>query len=337
MRKIRELNTDIYVLEQDNSSISLLQSPSRIPLSKLKSNSGPIRGIINCSYFTTTYVLGRNQGDLFNDAPDQDFWSVVIRKDGSYGCEKYTSADERYDIVAGFSPAVVLIKNGQEVELISNAISGAKARLTSVNPNTAFGIKKDGKAILIVNEGRSKNDAGLTGRQLRMIIKKYYDLDLLVLLDGGGSTEMIYNGKIVNTLTDGHERTMFNGIAFIDGEEKPMIIEPVKRDESVNQLKVLVDNLRVRSNHSTAGDVIGYVQKDGIYNNLDTRYMDNVYEWYKIGENQWIANDSREQWIERLDKKESEEVKQLKEENIRLNKEIEKLNEKIKNAISYLE
>lgn len=244
MKKFREFNTDIFIMEQTNEDIWLLQSNKRYPLSKLFSTEGPVKAIINCSYFTSTYVLGRNQGDLYNDAPDQDFYSVVVRKDGTYGCKKYMSYDERDNIVAGFSPAVVLIKDGKDVELISGAISNARSRLTTINPNTAFGYKKDGKAILIVNEGRSSSDTGLTGRQLREAIKKHYDLDLLVLLDGGGSTELIVDGKIVNTLSDGAERPMFNGLAFVNSPNKP----EVKPNKEIDELKQEIDILKDKIN-----------------------------------------------------------------------------------------
>ena len=119
MRKIREQGTNIYIEEQNDSSISLLQSASRMPLSSLYKSVKDTRAIINCSYFTSDYVLGRNQGNMFNEAPDQDFWSVVIRADGSYNVGVFPSFEERDNIVAGFSPAVVLIKDGENVELLS--------------------------------------------------------------------------------------------------------------------------------------------------------------------------------------------------------------------------
>ena len=334
MKKFREYNTNIYVEEQGTSKISLLQSPNKVALSKFFSNDGEVRAITNCSYFTSSYVLGRNQGDMYNEAPDQDFYSVVIRKDGTYGCGKYMSWDERDNIVAGFSPAVVLIKDGKDVELISNAISGAKSRLTSKNPNTAFGIKKDGKAILIVNDGRVSSSTGMTGRELRTAIKKYYNLDLLVLLDGGGSTELIIDKKIVNVLSDGSQRPMFNGLAFIGGkgaQEQDMadIIKPVKRDESKDQLEVIASNLRVRETPTTSGKVVGHAELNGIYNNLEQKKT-TQYTWYRIGTNQWIADNG--EWLKLLPKKEDDKdkkIKQLTEEISTLTEKINTLNKEI--------
>ena len=225
--KYRYKDTDIYVYEQGDQKISLLQASTKYPLSKFYSEEGVVDAMVNCSYFTNDYVLGRNQGDTFDDAPDQDFYSVVIRADGSYRCDKLASWEERDGITAGFSPSVVLIKDGADCELTSGAISDAKARLTNKNPNTAFGVKKDGKAILVVNSGRLAQSTGLTGRELREFLKMQYDLDLLVLLDGGGSSEMIVNGSIVNMLSDGAERKMFNALAFVDNKATQYAFLPV--------------------------------------------------------------------------------------------------------------
>lgn len=228
MQTYRYLNTDIYVEEQGETKISLLQSSSMYPLSKFYSEEGIAKAVTNCSYFTTSYVLGRNQGDTYNEAPDQDFYSVVVRNDNSYRCDILASWEERDGIVAGFSVPVVLIKNGTDVELTSSAITDSKSRLSTRNPNTAFGFLKNGKAILVVNTGRLSNSTGLTGRELRTFLKTKYDLDLLVLLDGGGSTEMILDGKIVNALSDGSERKMWNGLAFVDSKATQYATLPVR-------------------------------------------------------------------------------------------------------------
>lgn len=228
MEKFRYLDTNVYIVKQGESKISLLQSKDKYPLSKFYSESGEVYAMTNCSYFTSTYVLGRNQGDTLNDAPDQDFYSVVIRADGSYRCDKLASWEERDGVVAGFSPSVVLIKDGEDVELLSGAITDAKSRLTTKNPNTAFGVKKDGEAILVVNSGRLAYSKGLTGKELRTFLKERFDLDLLVLLDGGGSSELIVNGNIQNQLSDGKERAMFNALAFIDETPSQDAILPLR-------------------------------------------------------------------------------------------------------------
>lgn len=62
---------------------------------------------------------------------------------------------------------------------------------------------------------------------------------------------------------------------------------PVVRDNSVNQIEVLVDNLNVRADSSINSSILGYIKK-GIYNYSDI--IINDYHWYKIDAG-WIAYD----------------------------------------------
>lgn len=117
--------------------------------------------------------------------------------------------------------------------------------------------------------------------------------------------------------------------------ETPKIVNPVERDETTDQLKVLVDSLRVRTGHSTKDSVLGFVQKNAIYNYYET-YNDNTYTWYRIGDNQWIADNG--EWLEiyvAVDYKQMceallEEIKHLKETNSNLANENLTLKDKLK-------
>ena len=213
----RHLNTDIHIYKQGNETMRLLQSDTRYPLSAFYTNEGITKAIINCSFFNGDIVLGRNQGDLFNNTHDQSgFYDMVILKNNSYVLKPMASWDYQFnsDVVAGFSPAAILIQDSADVELISSAIVD-NSKITARNPQTALGYV-DNKFIFIVSEGRNSNDTGLTGIELRSYIKTLYpSIEMLVLLDGGGSSEMIVNGEIVNYLSDGSERAMLNGLAMI--------------------------------------------------------------------------------------------------------------------------
>ena len=223
--KYRYSNTDIHVYEDRISNLRLLQADRLYPLSKYYLNDGDIACITNCSYFTSKYVLGRNQGDLYNNTHDQEgFYDLVILKDSTYRLGNFKSWDYQSNVYAGFSVASVLIKDGQDAELISGAIEN-DGKISTTNPQTALGLMKDGMAILIVVDGRTSENKGLSGFKLREFIKTKYTLDLLVQLDGGGSSEMIVDGKIVNMPSDGKERKMFNGLAFLKKEEEPKQIE----------------------------------------------------------------------------------------------------------------
>lgn len=84
---------------------------------------------------------------------------------------------------------------------------------------------------------------------------------------------------------------IYNPVEFTNEGVTPT----VERNINVNQLKVVTTSLRVRKNHSTKSDIIGYAKVNGIYNYYET-HKDLKYTWYRIADNQWIANNGK--WLE---------------------------------------
>ena len=69
--------------------------------------------------------------------------------------------------------------------------------------------------------------------------------------------------------------------------------EPDKKNIKNNQIEIIVDKLRVRTEPTTNSTSIGYA-KEGYYNY--TEKVDNCnYTWYKIDENAWVA--FNQSWI----------------------------------------
>lgn len=104
-------------------------------------------------------------------------------------------------------------------------------------------------------------------------------------------------------------------------------INGVDRNTEVNQIKVLVSELRVRSSHSIDSEVLGVSIQNDIYNRLDT-YSDGTYTWYMIDTDMWVANNGT--YVEELPKEVKEDSTNLKVVNEAYKKEIEELNEKLK-------
>ena len=71
-----------------------------------------------------------------------------------------------------------------------------------------------------------------------------------------------------------------------------MVTPTVERDETKDQLKVLVNALKVREEPNTNGNKIGTAVNGGIYNYYEIT-SDDKYTWYKIADNQWIANNGQ--------------------------------------------
>ena len=80
-------------------------------------------------------------------------------------------------------------------------------------PRTALGIKKDGSLLLLIVDGRNNNSAGLTLSELATYMLRLGAKDA-VNFDGGGSSVMAVNGRIVNKPSDGKERAVSIGLGL---------------------------------------------------------------------------------------------------------------------------
>lgn len=70
-----------------------------------------------------------------------------------------------------------------------------------LHPRTAIGQTTDGKVLMLVIDGRSLKSAGATLRNVQDIMLKYGAYNAFNL-DGGASTTMVYDGKLVNSPSD---------------------------------------------------------------------------------------------------------------------------------------
>lgn len=122
---------------------------------------------------------------------------------------------------------------------------------------------------------------------------------------------------------------------YIFPENRIKVTAPVERNENISQIRVIVDNLRVRTSSSINSSVIGFVQNKGIYNDLEV-CKENNYTWHRIADNQWIADN--EEWLEilpitdykKLYEKSLKEIEQLKNINNNLSSNMLKLKDKLK-------
>lgn len=116
---------------------------------------------------------------------------------------------------------------------------------------------------------------------------------------------------------------------YIFPENKIKVTPVVERNENIPQIRVIVDNLRIRTGHSTNSSIIGFVQNKGIYNDLEV-FKDNNYTWHRIGEGQWIADNG--EWLEILPITDYKKLYESKLSMIEsLNKQISTQNDTINN------
>ena len=117
------------------------------------------------------------------------------------------TADEA-ELVVGAGPSLVA-EGKADVRSAEENIAYDIARGRA--PRTAAGVKKDGTVILLVVDGRSSSSAGMTLQELASYLVKLGAWQACNF-DGGGSSEMVLDGKILNTPSDGRERPVSVGL-----------------------------------------------------------------------------------------------------------------------------
>lgn len=140
-------------------------------------------------------------------------WEKPYRFDFALGDQVSLRVD--YHGLGGIKDIVTngpqLVKNGRRAVPTDNESLGS---LAGRNPRTAVGVTKTGQALLVTVDGRSAKNAGMTFVELADLMTELGAYDAMAL-DGGGSTEMIVNGGIVNQPSDGRERSINNAILII--------------------------------------------------------------------------------------------------------------------------
>ncbi len=209
LTEYREYGTTIYVADVRLASPSYLQtafakdSYGKNVTEKTSEIATAHDAIlaINGDYYGAQekgYVL-RN-GVLYRDASDDDQEDMVIYKDGSVGIitENEISAEELLEAdaqqVFSFGPA--LIVDGQISVTEADEVGKAKAS----NPRTAIGIIDELHYVFVVSDGRTKESAGLSLYELAEFVQ-ILGVETAYNLDGGGSSTMVFAGKVVNNPT----------------------------------------------------------------------------------------------------------------------------------------
>lgn len=146
------------------------------------------------------YVI-RN-GQLLRDSLRQsaDKGDLAIYKDGSFKIinENEITAQELLDQgvvnLLAFGPS--LVENGQITVSEGEEVGQAMAS----NPRTAIGKIDDQNYIMVVSDGRTNESQGLSLYQLAQVMKEQ-GANIAYNLDGGGSSTLYFNGKIINKPT----------------------------------------------------------------------------------------------------------------------------------------
>lgn len=205
-----ENNTTIYVSDVylgEGQTIQSVLADNTYGRNITDSTSNMARSVnaklaVNGDYYgarTTGYVI-RNGELLRTTKVSDDQEDLVLWADGTMSIinEKDHSAQSLLDKgalqVLSFGPGLIIdgavsVTAGDEV-----------ARAMASNPRTAIGYMGDNHYVLIVADGRTTESKGLTLLQLAEFMKGL-GVQQAYNLDGGGSSTMYYEGKVINKPT----------------------------------------------------------------------------------------------------------------------------------------
>lgn len=91
------------------------------------------------------------------------------------------------------------------------------------NPRTVVALNAKGQILLAVVEGRTKDSRGATLVELAGIMRGLHATYALNL-DGGGSSTMVVNGKLMNEPSDGKERRVSSAILVLNGPDAEEVL-----------------------------------------------------------------------------------------------------------------
>jgi exopolysaccharide biosynthesis protein len=111
--------------------------------------------------------------------------------------EKQTFFSRVEDITNGVPQ---LIKNGK-IEITWQQEKSSKSFVETHHPRTAVAKLKNGKFLMVTVDGRSKESGGISLPDLAAFLLELGATDAMNL-DGGGSTTMFLDGKVVNKPSD---------------------------------------------------------------------------------------------------------------------------------------
>jgi len=216
IKTVRKYDTTFYVADVQLANASCLQTALagdtygrniKETTSKMAKEKNAILAI-NGDYYgfrNSGYVL-RN-GTVYRDTAGNggDNEDLVIDKNGDFSIIKESEASMKSldtdNIWQIFSFGPALIENGQITVDSGSEVAQSK----NSNPRTAIGQISKLHYMIIVSDGRTSESEGLSLLELAQEFKER-GCTTAYNLDGGGSSTMYFNGKVVNNPTDGRNQ-----------------------------------------------------------------------------------------------------------------------------------
>ncbi|WP_150275238.1 phosphodiester glycosidase family protein [Paenibacillus tepidiphilus] len=161
-------------------------------------------------YPLSTTVISGNYVNGF-EASYKDLSFVGLNRSGQLIGGKFSSRAqlEQLGPVFGATFVPVLLKNGMKVSIPAKWQNSPKRA-----PRTVIGNYKDDQLLVLVADGY--NESGTSGATLQELQNKLYNMGVMDAynLDGGGSSSLIFKGKVINRPSDGQLRKVPTNFLF---------------------------------------------------------------------------------------------------------------------------
>ena len=210
LKQYREYDTDIYVADIRLSSLDYFKTAFAYNTygrniaqrtSDLAAANGAILAVNGDYYGSRNYGYVVREGRTYRSTASENE-AMALMRDGSFRffTERTTplSSITSAGALDVFSFGPGLVKEGTVTVSVRDEVGRAMAS----NPRTAIAKYSDGlHYAFIVSDGRVRNSAGLTLFELATFLHDELGVSEAYNLDGGGSSTMYFNGKVVNNPT----------------------------------------------------------------------------------------------------------------------------------------
>lgn len=242
-KQIRKYDSEIYVFEFDpikyNSQITFGEKNKLEPLSKIKHSWYEQNGYYEIAKINLGFFWGSDEhlGLVMHDSGIIDYqenhaMECYLDKKKNFIIDDLTENNTKSlmkNVHWGGSLSYALIINGN----IDLRKSENYYHATQNHPRTLIGQKADKTMLLVVSDGRGKNNSkGLTAKESAQLM---FDLGCInaINADGGGSTQMMLRDnkgmKIVNSPSDGGERSVGTALIVFSKDKEVVLKEMIKK------------------------------------------------------------------------------------------------------------
>ena len=123
-------------------------------------------------------------------------WSFPFKNRPGKPVSVNYSFSEFWDVREAVHAGPIIIKN-RRINVTSEQEVFFNTPVDGVQPRTSIGYKKNGDLIMMVVDGRQVDSRGVYLKELAILMSQF-DCQEALNLDGGGSSSLVVNGKLIN-------------------------------------------------------------------------------------------------------------------------------------------